>query len=100
MCKYIDVDEFCSFCSLVEETAAHLFCDCNITNKFWVDLSSYIFNPTNMTHSIILKDFFFFYENPKSLALEYIVNFYILCANIFIQKPKCLKFPLFSSFSC
>jgi len=43
---------------VVEETAAHLFCDCRITNKLWVDSSSNLFYPL-MTHIFILKDIFF-----------------------------------------
>jgi len=39
----------------VEESSVHLFCDCTITNTFMVILSSYIFNPTNVTHSVIFK---------------------------------------------
>ncbi len=46
------------------------YCDCTIINKFGVDLSFYIFNSTNMTYSLILKDIFFLLQNPKSLSLE------------------------------
>jgi len=51
--KYLDInDEKCSFCcSICEETAAHLLCEN-------VDLSCYILNPTNVTHSFILDDIF------------------------------------------
>ncbi len=35
--EYSDIDETCSFCGVVEETAAYLFFTCNKMNKFWAD---------------------------------------------------------------
>ncbi len=64
ICKYFDVDEICSFCALDEATAP-FYCDCTITNKFGVDLRFFIFNSTNMTYSLILKDIYFFITKPK-----------------------------------
>lgn len=89
--KYSDVDESCSFCGFVEETASHLFFDCGVTKKLWVD---YVSNLTNMTHTFVLKDVIFYYENPKLLPVEYVVNFIILNAKFFIHKQKWLKSPL------
>ncbi len=48
-----------------------------------------------MTHNFVLKDVMFYYENPKLLPVEYVVNFLILNAKIFIHKQKLLKSPLF-----
>lgn len=94
--KYSDIDETCSFCGSVEETIAHLFCDCNITKHFWTELSSFIFSPKNMTHNFLHKEIIFYYENPKLVSLEYIVNFCILYAKFFIHKQRWLKSPLSS----
>lgn len=94
--KYSDIDETCSFCGSVEETIAHLCCDCNITKHFWNDLSSFIFSPKNMTHNFLHKEIIFYYENPKLVSLEYIVNFCILYAKFFIHKQRWLKSPLSS----
>ncbi len=69
--KYSDVDE---------ETAAHLFFDCGVTNKLCVDLSTYVSNLPNVTHTFVLKDVIFYYENPKLLSAEFVVNFLILNA--------------------
>jgi len=38
ICKYLDIDEICSFSGL-EESNVTLFCDCCITNTLRVDLS-------------------------------------------------------------
>lgn len=37
--EYSDIDETCSFCGVVEETArpTYLFFNCNKMNKFWAD---------------------------------------------------------------
>ncbi len=72
-----------------------LFFDCGVTNKLWVDLSTYVSNLTNVTHTLVLKDVIFYYENPKLLSAEYVVNFLILNANFFIHKQKWLKSPLY-----
>ncbi len=57
--KYCDI-ESCSFCGFVEETAPHLFFDCGVTNKLWVDLSTYVSNLTNVSHTFVLKDVIFY----------------------------------------
>ncbi len=83
--EYCDVDESCWFCGFVEETDVHL--------------STYVSNLTNMTHTFVLKDVIVYYENPKLLSAEYVVNFLILNAKFFIHKQKWLKSPVFPSFS-
>ncbi len=93
--KYSDIDKSCSFCGFVEETAPHLVFDCGVTNKIWVDLSTYVSNLTNVSHTFVLKDVIFYYENPKLLSVEYVVNYLILNAKFFIHKQKWLKSPLF-----
>ncbi len=90
--KYSDIDESCSFCGFVEETASHLFFDCGVTNKLWVDLSTYVSILTNVSHTFVLKDGIFNYENPKLLSVEYVVNFLILNAKFFIHKQNLLCF--------
>ncbi len=57
------------------------YCDSSIIIQFWVDLSFYIFNNTNMTHSLIPKDIIFI---TKILNIKN-VNFFILCAKLFIR---------------
>ncbi len=52
------------------------YCDCTITNIFGVDLSFYIFNSTNMTYSLILKDIFFYYKTQNRYLLN-AINFFI-----------------------
>ncbi len=90
--KYSDIDESCSFCGFVEETASHLFFDCGVTNKLWVDLSTYVSILTNVSHTFVLKDVIFYYENPKLLSVEYVDNFLILNAKFFIHKQNLLSF--------
>ncbi len=48
-----------------------------------------------MSHTFVLKDVIFYYENPKILSVEYVVNFLILNAKVLIHKQKWLKSPLF-----
>ncbi len=84
--EYCDVDESCWFCGFVEETDVHLFFDCGVISKLWADLSTYVSNLTNMTHTFVLKDVIVYYENPKLLSAEYVVNFLILNAKFFIHK--------------
>ncbi len=88
-----------SLARFVEETASHLFFDCGVTNKLWVDLSTYVSNLTNVTHTFVLKDVIFLSENPKLLPVEYVVNVLILNAKFFIHKQKWLKSLVFSPFS-
>ncbi len=90
--KYSDVDESCSFCGFVEETAAHLFFDCGVTNKLWVDLSNYVSNLTNVTHTFVLKDFILYYENPKLLPV-FLSEFDSLVSTLrLINNKKSAKF--------
>jgi len=60
----------------------------------WADLSTYVFSPSNATHTLNLKEDIFYYENPKLLYLEYVDNLFILNAKLFINKQKWLKSPL------
>ncbi len=53
------------------------YCDRTITNIFGVDLSFYVFNSTNMTYSLILKDIFFFYYKTQNRYLLNAINFFI-----------------------
>lgn len=66
------------------------FLDFNITNKYWVDLSSYIFNPTNETHNFILKDICFITKTQNRHLLN------MLLISFYVQKHKqtWLKYPL------
>ncbi len=86
------------FVVLLRKRLPICFFDCGVTNKLWVDLSTYVSNLTNVSHIFVLKDVIFYYENPKLLSVEYVINFLILNAKLFIHEQKWLKSPFFSPF--
>ncbi len=73
-----------------------------LPKQLWVDLSTYISNLTNVTHTFVLKDvIFYYYENQKLLSAEYVVNFLIMNAKFFIHKQKIAQITIvFPPFSC
>ena len=95
--KFTDSDAACTFCTLVDESARHLFFECNSSRKFWSDLESH-FQPVNL-HSLNLKDIICYYINSENCNLEFLLNFVILFAKFFIHKQKfATKQPIFAHF--
>ena len=84
--RFTDIDSSCTFCKQNIETISHFFL-WNL-QRFWTDLESYFFEPTNFIYSFNLKDIICFYDNSGNGALEYLINFVILYAKFYIHKQK------------
>jgi len=54
--KFMDIDNKCSFCNVYEEDLAHLFYECELSQKFWSDVSHFLFAPRKINYKLSLKD--------------------------------------------
>lgn len=88
--KSMDIDNKCSFCTVHEEDLAHLFYNCDLSLKFWSDVSSFLFTPRNVNYKLSLKDVICSFTN-RSKMTEFVVNFYILHGKYYIHKRKFAK---------
>ncbi len=41
--KFMDIDSTCSFCNTHEEDLCHLFYNCDLSLRFWSDVSDFLF---------------------------------------------------------
>ncbi len=65
------LDKFC------EEDLCHLFYNCDLSLRFWSDVSAFLFLQRNVNYMLSLKYVICTYTH-KSKMIEYVVNFYIL----------------------
>merc|ERR1712002_602567 len=64
---------------------------CDVSRKFWNDVSAHFFDAVNSVYSFTLKDVICHYTNSEDQALEHLLNFVILYAKFFIHKQKYAK---------
>ncbi len=88
--KFMDIDSTCSFCNTHEEDWCHLFYNCDLSLRFWSDVSAFLFLQRNFNFMLSLKYVICTYTQ-KSKMIEYVVNFYILQGKYYIHKQKFAK---------
>ncbi len=88
--KFMDIDSTCSFCNTHEEDLCHLFYNCDLSLRFWSDVSAFLFLQRNVNYMLSLKYGICTYTH-KSKTIEYVVNFYILQGKYYIHKQKFAK---------
>ncbi len=93
-----DTDYICCFCNNEKEILTHLFFDCNVVNKFWIDLADFIFHLININYCVTLNDFKLHYENKSNMDLEFIVNLFILLAQFHIHTQFLYSSPMLNLF--
>jgi len=86
----MDIDNKCSFCNVYEEDLAHLFYECDLSQKVWSDVSHFLFAPRKINYKLSLKDVICSYTHRSKLS-EYVVNFLILHGKYYIHKQKFAK---------
>ncbi len=72
--KCMDIDSTCSFCNTHEEDWCHLFYNCDLSLRFWSDVSAFLFLQRNVNYMLSLKYVICTYTH-KSKMIEYVVNF-------------------------
>jgi len=72
----MDIDNKCSFCNVYEEDLAHLFYECDLSQKCWSDVSHFLFAPRKINYKLSLKDVICSYTHRRKLC-DYVVNFFI-----------------------
>ena len=80
----------CDFCNMYSETTIHVFWDCHLIQKFWMDIKNFIDNKSNRLENIELnfaKISFcnFIIADSKN---AHVINSVILLAKYFIFKCK------------
>ncbi len=80
--RFTDIDDVCCFCNSEKEMLTHLFFDCKVINRFWMDLAEFIFNLININYCFTLMDVILYYENKSNKDLEFIVNLFMFISKI------------------
>ena len=99
LAKFTDSDAACRFCVTEDDSAQHIFFECNIAKKFWSELESHVFQPVNLHYSLSLKDVICYYCNSEDSNIDFLLNFLILHGKYFIHKQFFAKtLPNFTHF--
>ncbi len=88
--KFMDIDNTCIFRNTHEEDLCLLFYDCDLSLRFWSDVSAFLFLQRNVNYMLSLKYVICTYSH-KSNDLVYVVNFHILQGKYYIHKQKFKK---------
>jgi len=87
--KFMDIDSKCVFCD-VEESIAHVFCECNVVQEFWMDLRNHLSNFLSVSYLFTKKDVLCYFTHCNK-SVEFVTNFLILSCKFFIHKHRFLK---------
>ncbi len=72
------------------EHLRHLFYHCDLSLRFWSDVSAFLFLQRNVNYMLSLKDVICTISQ-KSKMIQCVVNFYILQGKYYIHKQKFAK---------
>ena len=74
----------CSFCKNASESIAHLFCDCDIVNRFWTDLKSQLNTKCDHAHNVTFNKELILFGHAERFKSDYVFDLMLLCGKFYI----------------
>lgn len=98
-CKLVP-SNLCDFCSMATETVKHMFWECYIIQKFWVELHRYLNIKGIQTRPLTFQMISFgTFEIEPETRKRNVINYLMILAKYYIFKSKCNKLlPSFVNF--